>query len=362
MSSGIDLGDDDPLLSWDRWDRIKRSELYVFLAAAAFAILFPWLFVRAPVTSEFINGYDSLAKTIVIWSIFAVGFNLLLGETGLLSFGHAAFWGVAGYGAGWMAIYSVGHPILMIIAGVILGTLFAAVVAPILLRLHTVYFAIVSLAIAQSLFWLAREPLYDLTGGENGLTRMQVEPLFGDVSMAEQLPDVLGELMGSWMYLVIAVAFVFSIVLVNRIRKSPYGLIFQAIRENETRSTFVGMNVWRYKFASFVMSAFFASLAGTLLTVDKSFVGIRRLWWTASGDVVVMSVIGGLRTLFGPVAGAIIYKWFGGVWDGYPEIGQFWLLILAVVFTAIVWYYPDGVWGFFGKIGEYLRSLGGDSE
>lgn len=363
MSTDLDLGDsDEPLLSWERWDRIKRSELYVFFAAAAFAVLFPWLFVRAPVTSDIITGYDSLAKSIVIWSIFAVGFNILLGETGLLSFGHAAFWGIAGYGAGWVAIYSYGHPVLMIVVGVILATLFAALIAPILLRLHTVYFAIVSLAIAQTLFWLSREPLNEWTGGENGLTRMSVKPLFGDVSVAEPLPNVFGELMGSWMYLVIAVAFVFSIVAVNRIRKSPYGLIFQAIRENETRSTFVGMNVWRYKFSSFVMSAFFAGLAGALLTVDKSFVGIRRLWWSASGDAVVMTVIGGLRTLFGPVAGAIVYQWFGGVVDGYEQIGQYWLLMLAVMFTAIVWWYPNGLWGLFSQIGDYLRSLGDDEQ
>ena len=361
MSTDLEFGD-EPLLSWDRWDRIKDSELFIFFAAGAFAVLFPWLFIRAPVTSEIFTGYGSLAKSILIWSIFAVGFNLLLGETGLLSFGHAAFYGVAGYGAAWVAVYSYGHPLLMIIIGVIMGGVFAMLVAPILLRLHTVYFAIVSLAIAQTLFWLAREPFNQWTGGENGLTRMEVMPLFGDVSAADQLPNVLGTLMGTWMYLLIAVFFVGTIVAVHRIKKSPYGLIFKAIRENETRSAFIGMDVWRYKFASFVMSATIAGLAGALLTVDKAFVGIRRLWWTASGDVVVMTVIGGLRTLFGPVAGAIVYQWFGGVVDGYPQIGQYWLLILAAVFTGIVWWYPDGIWGFFSQFGEFLRSLGGDDE
>lgn len=359
MSTDFDVGD-VASFSWERWDRLKESELFVLVAAAAFAVLFPWLFVRAPVTSEILTGYDTLAKSIVIWSIFAVGFNLLLGETGLLSFGHAAFWGLAGYGAGWVAVYSYGHPLLMILAGVVLAAAFAALVAPVLLRLHTVYFAIVSLAFAQTLFWLSREPFNRWTGGENGLTRMEVQPLFGDVSVSEPLPGVLGTLMGSWMYLLIAVFFVLTIVAVHRIKKSPYGLMFKAIRENETRSTFIGMNVWRYKFAAFVMSATIAGLAGTLLTVDTAFVGIRRLWWSASGDVVVMTVIGGLRTLFGPVAGAFVYKWFGGVADGVPQVGQFWLITLAVVFAAIVWRYPDGIWGLFTRIGGYLRSLGGD--
>ena len=353
---------DEPVLSWERWDRLKKSELFVFFAAGVFAILFPWLFIRAPVTSDVLTGYDSLAKSIIIWAIFAVGFNLLLGETGLLSFGHAAFWGVAGYGAGWVAIYSYGHPLLMIVVGLILATVFAVSVAPILLRLHTVYFAIVSLALAQTLFWLAREPFNEWTGGENGLRGTSVEPLFGDVSVAEPLPSVLGTLMGSWMYLIIAVSFVLTIVAVYRIKNSPYGLIFQAIRENETRSAYIGMDVWRYKFASFVMSASISGLAGALMTVDKSFVGVRRLWWTASGDVVVMTVIGGIRTLFGPVAGAIVYNWFGGVVDGYPHIGEFWMFILAVVFTSIVWAYPGGIWGFFGQAGDFLRSQGRDDE
>jgi len=360
MSADLDpLDGDEAVLSWDRWDRLKRSELFILVASAAFAAVLPWVFVRAPVTSEIIGGYQSLVKTAMIWAIFAVGFNLLLGGTGLLSFGHAMFWGGAGYMAGWIAIYSYGHPVLMVIGGVIFAMAMAVAVAPILLRLHTVYFAIVSLALAQSLFWLSREPLNEWTGGENGLTRMQVEPLFGDVAVAEELPNVLGTLMGSWMYLLVAIAFVLTIVTVNRIRKSPYGLVFQAIRENETRSAFVGMNVWRYKFSALVMSAAFSGLAGALLTVDKSFVGIRRLWWQASGDVVVMTVIGGLRTLFGPVAGAILYMWFQGVVDGYETIGGYWLLMLAVLFTAIVWKYPSGIWGMFQQIGSYLRSIGG---
>ena len=359
MSTDLGVLDGDaPLLSWERWDRLKRSELFIFVASAVFAVLFPWLFVRAPVIGDIIGGYQSIVKTALTWAIFAIGFNLLLGETGLLSFGHAMFWGGAGYMAGWVALYSYGHPVLMVVAGVVFAIVMAVLVAPILLRLHTVYFAIVSLGFAQSLFWLSREPLNEWTGGENGLTRMQVEPLIGDVAMSDTLPGILGELMGSWMYLLIAIAFVIAIVAANRIRKSPYGLIFQAIRENETRSTFIGMDVWRYKFSAFVMSAAFTGLGGALLTVDKSFVGIRRLWWQASGDVVVMTVIGGLRTLFGPVAGAILYMWFNGVVDGYETIGQYWLLMLAVMFTAIVWKYPEGIWGMFKQIGAYLRSWG----
>lgn len=353
-------GDDGPgLVSWERWDRVKSSELFIFIVAAGFAVLFPWVFTQSPVISGYLSGYQALANAIVIWSIFAIGFNLLLGQTGLLSFGHAAFWGVAGYVAGWIAVYSSGHPILMLVAGIVVAVLLGAFIAPILLRLHTVYFAIVSLAIAQTLFWFAREPFNQWTGGENGL-RIDVAPLFGETELGDALPGFLEPLMGSWMYLLIAVSFVLVIVAVARVRKSPYGLIFQAIRENEQRSAFIGMNVWRYKFSAFLMSAAIAGMAGALLTLDKEFVGVRRLWWEASGDVVVMSVIGGLGSLFGPVAGAFTYRWFDGVMSGFATIGQFWLLALAVAFTAIVWVFPGGLWGLFHYIGARLRSLGGD--
>jgi branched-chain amino acid transport system permease protein len=353
------VGGEEPLLSWQRWDSIRRSELFVLVASAVFVLVFPWLFVRSPVISGYVGGYQSLVKSIIIWSIFAVGFNLLLGYTGLLSFGHAIFWGGAGYMAGWVALYSYGHPVLMIVGGAIFAVVLAALAAPILLRLNTVYFAIVSLAMGQSLFWLSREPLNAVTGGENGLPRLTVEPLFGETLTRDPLPGILGTLMGSYMYLLIAIGFVLVIVFVHRVLKSPYGLIFRAIRENETRSSFVGLDVWRYKFAAFLMSAGVSGLAGGLLTVDKAFVGVRRLWWSASGDVVVMTVIGGLGTLFGPVIGAIIYLWFNGIVDGFAVIGQFWLLILAFVFTTIVWRYPDGVFGVLTRLGRAIRSLGG---
>jgi branched-chain amino acid transport system permease protein len=352
---------DAPLLSWQRWDSVKSSELFVLVASAVFVVVFPWLFVRSPVISGYVGGYQSLAKTTVIWSIFAIGFNLLLGYTGLLSFGHAIFWGGAGYMAGWVALYSYGHPILMIVGGAVFAVVLAALVAPILLRLSTVYFAIVSLAMGQTLFWLSREPLNEWTGGENGLPRLTVEPIFGDTLARDPLPGILGTLMGSYMYFLIAIVFVLVVVFVHRVLKSPYGLIFRAIRENETRTSFVGLNVWRYKFAAFLMSAGVSGLAGGLLTADKAFVGIRRLWWSASGDVVVMTVIGGLGTLFGPVIGAIVYLWFNGVVDGFAVVGKFWLMILAFVFTAIVWRYPDGTFGALRRLGRAIRSLGGGS-
>lgn len=348
------------ILTWDRWDQVKHSERFVFVTTTLFVALFSWVFVRSPV-GDAIFGYHSLARTILIWSIFALGFNLLLGQTGLLSFGHAMFWGGAGYAAAWVAIYAHGDPILMLIGGVAFALILAFLTAFVLLRLHTVYFAIVTLAIAQMLFWFAREPFFFLTGGENGLSGISVEPLLGTINLRDPVPGIFGTLWVDYLYVFIAVLFVLVVMFITRVRKSPYGLIFKAIRENETRTTFVGLDVWRYKFAAYLLSGGVVGIAGALMTIESQFVGIRRLYWQASGDVVVITILGGLGTIAGPVIGAIVYLYFEGVVDGFARIGSYWLLMLAVAFTAVVWKYPSGFWGMIKEIGARIRGLSGDN-
>lgn len=347
--------DDTPLFSWESWDRIKYSEGFVFVATAAFVLLWSWLFARAPITSE-LGGYHGLATTMLIWGIFALGFNLLLGQTGLLSFGHAMFWGGGGYAAAIFAIHVSGDPILVLIFGTLFTLLLAVVTGIIALRLRAVYFAIITLAMGQLLYYLATSPLRPLTGGRNGLTGVQIEQLFGIAFLREPLPGVFGELWVNYEYLFIAVIFVLVVVFVNRVRKSPYGLIFRAIRENEQRTSFVGLNVWRYKFAAFLMSAGIAGLAGSLYTIESQFAGLTSLYWFTSGEVVIMTVLGGVGSLFGPVLGAILYLYFEGVVDGVAIIGRYWLLLLAVAFTAIVWAYPDGIWGMIKSAGAKVRA------
>jgi branched-chain amino acid transport system permease protein len=346
---------------WARWDHLKHTERFVILAAAGFVIVFPWLFVRSPI-GEAISGYGSLARSIVIWSIFALGFNLLLGETGLLSFGHAMFWGLGGYMAAWVAQYFVDFPIAMLVGAVLISLVLASLAALVLLRLHTVYFAIVTLAIAQMMFSMAVEPAYALTGGTNGLTGVPVGDLLGTVSLSERLPMFLSELMGDYMYLLIAAGFVLTVAFIHRVLKSPYGLIFKGIRENETRTAFVGLSTWKYKFAAFLMSGAIAGLAGGLMTVNTKFVGVDSLFWTTSGDVVVMSVLGGLGTLAGPVIGAFVYLYFKGVVNSFETIGPFWQLMLATLFTVVVWRYSGGILGFFKAISRFLRRLTGAEE
>lgn len=348
------VDEESSLVSWDRWDRIKHTEWFVLLASVLFVLSFSYVFGRAPVVSDVLRGYHGLAVTVLIWSIFALGFNLLLGQTGLLSFGHAMFFGTASYATALFAIHVYNEPLTITLVGVLSAVVLGVLAALILLRLHTVYFAIVALAIAQFLYFLSREPLVEVTEGINGLDIPRA-PLLGVVELEHQFGGLLGALLVNNLYVYVGVCFVAVVAFITRIRKSPYGLIFKAIRENEMRTAVVGLDVWRYKFAAFVLSSAIVGLAGGLMAVNTQFAGVERLYWSVSGDVVVMTVLGGLGTLAGPVIGTFIFFYFRGIVNGMPTIGNYWLLLLAVSFTAVVWAYPDGVWGMITDFTGALR-------
>lgn len=348
-------------LSWDRWDRIKHTEWFTLAATLVFLVLFPILFTDPPLVPSELTGYEALVRLVLIWGIFALGFNLLLGQVGLLSFGHAMFWGVAAYASGLLAVHFTGSPLLMILVGTLSSAVLAVLVAPVVLRLHTVYFSIMTLAIAQMLYFLAREPLAEWTGGINGLTGIGVEPILGVIRLSEELPGFLDFFWSSYMYVLIAVCFFGVVALVTRIRKSPYGLLFKAIRENETRASFVGLDVWRYKFAAILLSGVIVGFAGSLMPLEQQFTGVGKLYWETSGYIVMIVVLGGLGTIAGPVVGVGIFLYFRQVVNGLPVIGSWWLLLLAIAFTAIVWQYPDGAWGMITNVTKRLRSIGGES-
>ncbi|MFU1779956.1 branched-chain amino acid ABC transporter permease [Haloarcula japonica] len=345
---------DSSVLSWETWNRIKHTERFVVLSSVLFVLLFSYAFGRAPVVSDVFQGYHGLAMTILIWSIFALGFNLLLGQTGLLSFGHAMFFGTASYAAALFAIHVYNEPLVVVLVGMLAAVALGVVSALLLLRLHTVYFSIVALAIAQFLYFLAREPLVEITKGINGLDIPRV-PLLGIVDLNHEYSGLVGTLLVNNLYIFIGVFFVAVVALITRIRKSPYGLIFKSIRENETRTAFMGLDVWRYKFAAFLLSAAIVGLAGGLMAVNTQFAGVERLYWSVSGDIVVMTVLGGLGTLAGPVIGTFVFFYFKGIVNGFPTLGNYWLLLLSLSFTAVVWAYPDGIWGMLTDFTAALR-------
>jgi len=340
----------------------RGNEARVMAGAAILLAIFPFVFARMPVTSDFLQGYQSLATLILIWGIFALGFDLLLGYTGLLSFGHAAFWGGAAYAAGVFSQYVSGSPVLMVLAGTTFAVLLAWFLGYLSLRRGGIYFAILTLAFAQMMFYMSSSPLASITGGENGFTGVETADLFGTFALESELPLFpLEMLLGTWLYAFVAVITLLCIALGYRILNSPYGMVFRAIRENEQRAEFVGLNVWRYRLMSFIISGFFAGVAGSLFVIHGTYVPLASLYWTTSGEVVIMTVLGGTGSLFGPIVGAGLYLYVENIVSGgHPVdfIAPFWHLILGLVFVVTIWVFPRGIWGFVRDIRD--RFTGGD--
>lgn len=333
---------------FDRWDRFRERESFSILGAIAFVIVFPIIFTNLPAY----NGYMALVELIYIWAIFAIGFDLLLGYTGLLSFGHAAFWGSAAYAAGIFSANFYGEPLLMVLVATVVAVVLAIIIGFLSLRRGGIYFAILTLAFGQMFYFLALGPLEPLTRGEDGFTSVNVEPLLGMLDLGTGFAGIFGTLFHDLEYVFYAAFFVIAVAVAVRIVRSPYGAIFEAIHENEQRVEFVGLNVWRYKLVAFTLSGAFAGVAGGLHTVHATYVAVDSLYWITSGDIVIMTILGGVGSVFGPVVGAMAFLYVENIVSG--EIA-FWLLVLGVLFVTVVWLFPAGIWGFITDIRSFVR-------
>lgn len=259
----------------DRSTRIAWGIALALLVAAPFAGLYPIFMMKA-----------------LCFAIFACAFNLLLGYTGLLSFGHAAYLGAAAYGTGWLIKSAGWSPEL----GVLAGTLFAAaiglVVGLIAIRRQGIYFAMITLAMAQMVYFVWLQAPF--TGGEDGLQGVPRGKLFGLIDLAN---DTL-------LYFIVLAVFVAVFLFIVRVVHSPFGQVLKAIRENEPRAVSLGYDVDKYKLLAFVLSTALAGLAGSLKTVVLGFATLSDAHWSLSGEVVLMTLLGGMGTFAGPVIGA----------------------------------------------------------
>ncbi|MFI0448661.1 branched-chain amino acid ABC transporter permease [Actinomadura sp. 6N118] len=293
-----------------------RPVLLLFGLVAAFAL--PWMI------------YPPVAMDIACWALFAAALDLLLGFTGLLSFGHAAFWGGAAYAAGLIAVHW-GVPFPVAVLG---GALFAAVLAvPIgylSVRLRGIYFAMVTLAFAQMVYFVVNQ-WRDLTGGENGLQGVPRE--FFGVDLSDPfffyyagLPFVLLGLFAVW-----------------RIVRSPFGRVLVSIRDNPARAQALGYPVERYKLLAFVLSAGLSGLAGGLYAISHGFASLHEVYWTTSGQAVMAVVLGGIGTLWGGAIGAALIVELNDylATAGFTETG----LVTGGIFVVIVLVFRRGVWG-----------------
>ncbi|WP_114971703.1 branched-chain amino acid ABC transporter permease [Rhodoferax ferrireducens] len=275
--------------------------------------------------------YPVFVMKLLCFAIFASAFNLLLGFTGLLSFGHAAFFGSAAYITGYVIKSQNFTPELGLLAGVIGSGLIGLVVGAVAIRRQGIYFAMITLAIAQMVFFVCLQAPF--TGGEDGLQGVPRGALFGLLPLASDT---------AMYYLVLAV-FMACFLFISRIVHSPFGQVLKMIRENEPRAISLGYQVDRYKLLAFVLSAALAGLAGSLKTLVMGFATLSDVHWSMSGEVILMTLLGGVGTFFGPVLGAgIVISLQNLLAD---KVGSWVTVIIGAIFVLCVLAFRKGVVG-----------------
>lgn len=362
---------------------MSRNDLLLFLGFAIVVLAMPiWL-------APFGAGYPDLLQRFMIFGIFAVGFNILFGLTGYLSFGHAAFFGVGSYAAVWSFKLLTLDAIPAMIFAVVIAGLFAFVIGYLSLRRSGIYFSILTLAFAQMSYNLAYSVLTPITNGETGLQLTLNDPRVLDTALGQSfvgqpVPTVLGQQLSGYAGFYFCAGFlILSFFFAQRIAGSPFGMMLKSIKSNQTRMQFTGFNTRPYALSAFVISGMYAGLAGALLAVTDPLAGAERMQWTASGEVVLMTILGGVGTLVGPVIGAWIIKYFENIlsalndnilaqfWSFLPDgvadlvvkvtskfVGDGWHLTLGLVFVVIVIFLPGGIMEGIRRLAAVARPSG----
>jgi len=295
--------------------------------------------VTMPYWMAAIGGYTELATRILVMGLAAMSLNFLLGYTGVLSFGHAAYFGLGGYGAA-MAIKYLGFGTLPAIAlGAVTATVAAAAIGALIVRRRGVYFAMVTIAFGQVFYFIAFR-WSEVTGGDDGLTgwRRLPIPLGFSTLRIEQSDKAF--------YYFVLVAFALCVAAMARLIASPLGRSFVAIRENERRARFLGLAIESRIWLSFVISCFFVSIAGALYALLNNFIDPRALRFDLSGDFVIMAVMGGMRSFWGPLFGAAI---FVALQDYLSSHTENWMFVIGLVFVLVVRFFPRGLVGMLSR-------------
>ena len=361
--------------------------------------VFTVLVLAGPVIlAPFGAGYPDLLQKFAIYGIFAIGFNILFGLTGYLSFGHAAFLGVGSYAAVWMFKLLSMNVVPAIVFAVIVGGLFSLLIGFISLRRSGIYFSILTLAFAQMCYNLAYSVLTPITNGETGLQITLDDPrildggaqgqpftnLFGLNMIDTVETSVFGmTVQFNTGFYVCAAILIASFYISMRLFRSPFGMMLKAVKSNQNRMSYTGLNTRPYTLAAFVISGMFAGLAGGLLAAMDPLAGAERMQWTASGEVVLMTILGGAGTLLGPVLGAGLIKYFENIfsainegvlmdfWGFLPEtlqhalvsvsslfVGEGWHLTLGLIFMVIVTFLPGGLIEGASRLGRLVTHRG----
>ena len=367
---------------------LKRKDAVLLIIVSILAMLAPIFlnpFPEQSALSQFNAGYPDLMQRFVIFGIFAIGFNILFGLTGYLSFGHAAFLGAGSYAGVWMLKLLTINVIPAIILSTAVAGVFALIIGFISLRRSGIYFSILTLAFAQMSFALAASVLTPITGGETGLQTALNDPRILDSANTTgniPAPSLFGMHMSDsfqlnvagWLwtfnvgYYLSALIMLAAFYVAIRLFRSPFGIMLRAIKSNQNRLNYTGINAKPYMLSCFVISGMYAGLAGGLMVSMDPLAGAERMQWTASGEVVLMTILGGVGTLIGPVLGAglikyfenifskindnLLHQWFSFMPEGaenffvtiiHPFIGKGWHLTLGLIFMGVIIFLPGGV-------------------
>jgi branched-chain amino acid transport system permease protein len=292
-----------------------------------------------------VGFYPIFVMKAMCFALFACAFNLLLGFGGLLSFGHAMFLGMAGYVAAHAAKVWGVNPEIAILAGTGAAAVLGAVVGALAIRRQGIYFAMITLAIAQMIFFFCLQVPF--THGEDGIQAVPRGALFGILDLADRVdPAQAGKSLPSHaMYYVVLAIFMGAFLLVYRVIRSPFGQVLKAIRDNEPRAVSLGYDADRYKLVAFILSATLAGLAGATKAIVFQLASLTDVHWTMSGEVVLMTLLGGMGTIFGPVVGAFVIV----ALESYlAPFGQWVTIITGVIFVICVLAFRRGIVGELG--------------
>jgi len=376
--------------------KLNKRDTLLFVIVTAMVLLAPFILNPFPQGSSmaqmFNAGYPDLMQRFVIFGILVIGFNILFGLTGYLSFGHAAFLGIGSYAAVWMFKLLSMNIIPAIILSMIVAGIFSLAIGYVSLRRSGIYFSILTLAFAQMSYNLAYSVLgnpssnYNLTNGETGLQLALNDPriLDGAAAVNGALPvtNLFGLAMrdsynwnvGGWLftfnvgYYVAGILMLVSFYISIRIFRSPFGMMLRAVKSNQQRMNYTGLNTKPYTLAAFVISGMYAGLAGGLLSSMDPLAGAERMHWTASGEIVIMAILGGVGTLIGPIVGAgfneyfknilskindgVLHQWLSFLPDGLENfivgilhyfVGKGWHLTLGLLFMMVIIFLPGGL-------------------
>ena len=320
---------------------MKKNQSQIFyIALILFGIVAPWFF------------YPIFLMKILCFALFAAAFNLLLGYTGLLSFGHAAFLGGAGYICGYIIRDMGASPEVGLLGGTLFAALLGYLMGSLAIRRQGIYFAMITLALAQMLYFVFLQAKF--TGGEDGMQGIPRGVFLGVLDLQNDIN----------MYFVVYVFFLISIILIARVTSSPFGKILFAIKENEPRAISLGYDVDRFKLLAFILSGALAGLAGSLQALMMGFETLSDAHWSMSGLVILMALVGGVGTLIGPIIGAIVITVLEhkvgdiGNWvflvtniEWFRTLGESVTIVTGLIFVICVMAFRKGI------VGEFLDKL-----